>query len=386
MLPFELDFTLRTVAAGAAVLGVVSGTLGTYAVLRGQSLLGDAISHAALPGIALAFLLTGSRAPLVLVLGAAAAGWAGALGVLAITRRTRVPYDASLGIVLSVFFGVGMVLLTFIQRLPSGQQAGLDTYLFGQAAALLPRDVAVMAVLGVAALVITVVFWKELKLLSFDPEFGASIGLPIRKLDILLTTLLVVAIVVGLQAVGVVLMSAMLIAPAAAARQWSDRLGRIMLLAALFGAASGVTGALISASSAGLPTGPTIVIVAGGVMAVSLLVAPGRGLLAEAVRVWRSRRELRELGLLEDLYIVARQHPDPHHAHPPVVLRTMTSRPDTVPPGLRHLERRGWVRRSGDGSWALTEQGWRVAVDTFGEWTPENWRRPPRRPPVASGS
>src|SRR5690606_7480853 len=137
--PFALDFTLRTVALGAAILGIVSGTLGTYAVLRGQSLLGDAISHAALPGIALAFLLTGIRSPLVLVLGAAAAGWVGALLVLAVTKRSRIPYDAALGLVLSVFFGFGMVLLTFIQRLPSGNQAGLDNFLFGQAAALLPR-------------------------------------------------------------------------------------------------------------------------------------------------------------------------------------------------------------------------------------------------------
>ncbi|HWV56738.1 MAG TPA: metal ABC transporter permease [Longimicrobiales bacterium] len=384
-LPFDFDFTLRTVALGAAILGIVSGTLGTYAVLRGQSLLGDAISHAALPGIALAFLLTGARAPLVLVLGAALAGWAGALGVIAITRRTRVPYDAALGLVLSVFFGAGMVLLTYIQRLPSGQQAGLDTYLFGQAAALLPRDIAVMSVLGVAALVVITLLWKELKLLSFDPEFGASIGLPVRRLDILLTTLLVIAIVIGLQAVGVVLMSAILIAPTAAARQWSDRLGRTVFLAALFGAAAGVTGALISASAQRMPTGPTIVLVAGCVVAVSLLVAPGRGLLAEAIRHWRARRDLRELALLEDLFIVARQHENPLHPHPPIVLRTMTSRPDTVAHTLRSLERRGWVRRGRDDVWALTEEGWRTASDTFGDWTPENWRKP-RRSPALDGS
>ncbi len=366
-LPFELDFTLRTVALGAAVLGIVSGTLGTYAVLRGQSLLGDAISHAALPGIAIAFLVTGLRAPLVLVTGAALAGWLGALIVLGVTRRSRVPYDASLGIVLSVFFGIGMVLLTFIQRLPSGTQAGLDTFLFGQAAALLPREVAVMSVLGLAALIVVGLFWKEFKLLSFDPEFGASIGLPMRRLDVLLTSLLVVSIVIGLQAVGVVLMSAILVAPAAAARQWSDRLGIIVLLSATFGATAGVSGALVSASTPRMPTGPTIVLCAGGIMLISLLFAPRRGLLAEAIRVRRARRELRDLGLLEDLFTLARQHVNPQHPHLAVVLRTMTSVPETVAPGLRRLEKRGLVTCLPDDSWSLSPAGWEAAISEFGE-------------------
>ena len=364
-MPFELDFTLRTVALGAAVLGIVSGTLGTYAVLRGQSLLGDAISHAALPGIAIAFLLTGARAMPVLVLGAAAAGWLGALLVMGITNNSRIPYDASLGLVLSVFFGVGMVLLTFIQRLPSGTQAGLDTFLFGQAAAILPRDVMVMSILGVAAITATALLWKEFKLLSFDREFGATLGLPMHRLDLALTSLLVLAIVIGLQTVGVVLMSAILIAPAAAARQWTDRLGGMVVLAAGFGATAGVIGSVISASTERLSTGPTIVLSAGAIVLISLLFAPRRGLLAEVVQVRRSRSNLRELGLLEDLFALARQHDDPTHPHPPAVLRTMTTRPDTVEPGLRQLERRGWAQRVGGDEWALTQEGWEAAVAQF---------------------
>jgi manganese/zinc/iron transport system permease protein len=366
--PFVFDFTLRTVALGAAVLGIVSGTLGTYAVLRGQSLLGDAISHAALPGIAIAFLLTGVRAPLILAIGATLAGWLGALLVLGVTKRSRIPYDAALGIVLSVFFGFGMVLLTFIQRLPSGNQAGLDNFLFGQAAALLPGDVLVMSALGVVALVVTGLLWKELKILSFDPEFGAAIGLPMHRIDLALTTLLVVAIVIGLQTVGVVLMSAILIAPAAAARQWSDNLGRIVMLAALFGATAGTTGAFISASTARLPTGPTIVLCSGAIMLVSLLGAPQRGLLAQHFRSRRSRRNLRELGVLEDLYTLARQHTNPFHPHSDVVLRTMTSGPESVAPGLEGLERRGWVTRFDGNVWALTQEGLKAADQEFSRW------------------
>ena len=241
------DYTLRTVALGAATLGAVSGALGTYAVLRRQSLLGDAISHAALPGIALAFLLTGSKLPLVLMLGAALAGWLATLLVMAVVSTTRIKYDSALGLMLSVFFGFGLVLLTFIQKLPNANQAGLDTFLFGQAAALVQRDVVTMAGLGGVALLAMGCFWKEFKLLSFDAEFGKSLGFPVRWLDVGLTTLLVIAIVIGLQTVGVVLMSAMIIAPPAAARQWTDRLGLMVMLSMLFGALAGVSGALLSA-------------------------------------------------------------------------------------------------------------------------------------------
>jgi manganese/zinc/iron transport system permease protein len=290
------DYTLRTVALGAATLGIVSGALGSYAVLRRQSLLGDAISHAALPGIALAFLLTRSKEPLVLMLGAGIAGWLGTLLMMSIVRATRIKDDSALGLVLSVFFGFGLMLLTFIQRQPDAGQAGLDKFLFGQAAALLQRDVITMAVLGGLALLTLAIFWKEFKLLSFDPDYGASLGFPMRVLDILLTTLLVIAIVIGLQTVGVVLMSAMIVAPAAAARQWTDRLGLMVTLSALFGAGAGVSGAVISSSVQQLPTGPTIVLCISAIVLLSLLFAPNRGLVWNWVRSRRNRRNLRPEG------------------------------------------------------------------------------------------
>ncbi|WP_412060228.1 metal ABC transporter permease [Rubrivirga sp. IMCC45206] len=352
----DLDYTLRTVALGAAVLGLSSGSLGAFAVLRGQSLLGDAISHAALPGVALAFILTASKAPLVLVLGAGLAGWIGTLCVMAVVERSRVPYDAALGIVLSVFFGLGMVLLTYIQSRPDASQAGLDTFLFGQAAALVGRDVVTMAALGLVALLAMVVFWKEFKLLLFDPDFAASQGFSVRALDIGLTTLLVVAIVIGLQTVGVVLMSALIVAPAAAARQWTDRLWGVVALAGVFGAVSGAGGALLSGATARIPTGPTIVLVASVIVAASLVFAPGRGLLSGVIRSRRNRRVLRVAGTLEDLYTLALAHADPHYPHPAATLKTMTSRPEAVDPTLARLQTHGFVAPTGD-AWALTERG-----------------------------
>jgi manganese/zinc/iron transport system permease protein len=351
------DYTLRTVALGSALLGIVSGALGSYAVLRRQSLLGDAMSHAALPGVVVAFILTRSREPVVLILGALAAGWFGTLALLAITRSTRLKDDSALGLVLSVFFGFGLMLLTFVQKLPDASQAGLDKYLFGQAATLLQRDVVAMGVLGGVILLAVVVFWKEFKLLSFDPGFGASLGFPIRALDVLVTTLLVAAIVMGLQTVGVVLMSAMVVAPAVAARQWTHHLGLMVLLAALFGALAGVSGAVISSTGAGLSTGPVIVLSVSVVVLVSLLFAPERGVVSAWLRHRHNSRRLRVEAVLNNMHELAEQHADQRHGHSTEVLRAMLSYTGGVRHTLRELEGRGLVRQTAPDEWSLTERG-----------------------------
>lgn len=350
------DYTLRTVALGAGTLGMVAGALGVYAVLRRQSLLGDAISHAALPGIVLAFILTGMKSTFVLVLGAAVAGWLGTLVVMMIVRYSRLPEDSALGIVLSVFFGVGLVLLTYVQKLPDASQAGLDSFLFGQAATMLERDIVVIAALGSIALLAVFVFWKEFKLLSFDPEYGASLGMPMRSIDILLTTFLVIAIVIGLQTVGVVLMSALVIAPAAAARQWTNSLTIMVLLSALFGGIAGVTGAIISSSAVHVPTGPTIVLAATVIVLISMTVAPERGLLWAAVQRRRQRHQIRADAVLEDLYALAGQH-EGEHAHDVTVLEAMRRGRSDVRRALGVLEERGLARRSGPDGWTITTAG-----------------------------
>jgi manganese/zinc/iron transport system permease protein len=353
------DYTLRTVALGAGILGLVSGALGCFAVLRKQSLMGDAISHAALPGIVLAFMLTRSKASLVLVLGAAVAGWIGMLLLLSIVRYTRVKEDSALGLILSVFFGFGLLLLTFVQRWPDATQAGLDKFLFGQAAALLQSDVLLMGLLGGLALAIMALFWKEFKLFSFDREFGATLGFPVRALDVLLTTLLVTAIVIGLQAVGVVLMSAMIVAPAAAARQWTDRLSVMVALAGLFGVLAGVSGAVISSAASGLSTGPVIVLCASAIVLFSLLFAPNRGLVWNWARRRRNRHSLHVEAVLEDLYRLAGQHEE-QHPHDIDVLRAMNLGRGGVERSLLELERRGWAEQVA-GGWVLTAEGMRNA-------------------------
>ncbi len=351
------DYTVRTVALGAAILGIVSGALGSFAMLRKQSLLGDAMSHAALPGVVLAFMLTGSKAPLVLMLGAGVAGITGILLIVAITRYTRIKADSSLGIVLSVFFGFGLMLLTIMQRSPDARQAGLSKFLFGQAATLLVSDVVLMATFGGMALLLMLLFWKEFKLLTFDRDFGASLGYPMQWLEIILTTLLVIAIVIGLQAVGVVLMSAMVVAPAAAARQWTHRLGVMVALAALFGAIAGVSGTLISGMASGLSTGPVIVLCISIIVLFSLFLAPARGLVWSWLRQVRNRSYLRTDQVLNDLYLLSRQHGEPTYAHPVSSLLVMGAGRVGVEASLHALATEGLVRNVESDQWALTAAG-----------------------------
>jgi manganese/zinc/iron transport system permease protein len=268
------DPTLRTVALGTGGIGALAGFVGTFAVVRRRSLQGDAISHAALPGLALAFLF-GARSPVVLLLGAAVAGWLAMALVGGLERGRRVSFDTALGGALAVFFGIGLALLTAIRKhVPDAATHGLERYLFGQAALIQRDDLLVVAAVGVFTLAIVLALWKPIQLLCFDPEYAAVQGWPVRRLDALLTALIVLAVVVGLQAVGVVLMSALLVAPAVAARQWIDRLGPLAALAAAIGAAAGVVGTLashaLSRDSRTVPTGPMIVLTATALVAISL--------------------------------------------------------------------------------------------------------------------
>lgn len=359
------NYTLRTVALGSAILGMVSGALGSFAVLRKQSLLGDAISHAALPGIVLAFLITRSRESIVLILGALIAGWLATLLMLSVIRTTRIKDDSALGLVLSVFFGFGLMLLTFTQKLPDATQAGLDKFLFGQAATLLERDVITMGIVGATALLLLSVFWKEFKLITFDAEYAGSLGFPVRLLDVMLTTLLVIAIVLGLQTVGVVLMSAMIVAPAAAARQWTNHLNKMIVLGGFFGAIAGVGGTLISSSTQNLPTGPVIVLCMSFIVFISMLIAPNRGLVWNWFRTRRNRKLLRIQAVLADLHTLALQHPNENRGHPIATLRSMNSNPEFVSLILNQLKEQGFVQELSKNAWALTQVGEIEAEQTF---------------------
>ncbi len=280
------DYTFQVVALGAALLGMLGGAVGSIAVLRKQSLIGDGLSHAALPGVVLGFLLTGQKETEVLLLGGLLTGLLATWAITAITKRTRLKFDSALALVLAVFFGLGMVLLTCAQRLPNANQAGLDRFIYGQAASLVTRDLTLMCLCGAVLLGGLALFWKEVKLYAFDPGYAKALGLPVELLDGFLALATVVTILVGLQTVGAILMSSMLVAPAVAARQWSDRLSTMVVLAGIFGGVSGVVGTLCSSWMPNLPTGPSIVVCACFFALFGILFAPQRGVIAR----WLARR------------------------------------------------------------------------------------------------
>ncbi|MFT5846710.1 MAG: manganese/zinc/iron transport system permease protein [Psychroserpens sp.] len=359
------DYTLRTITLGTAILGAVTGMLGSFAVLRKQSLLGDAISHAALPGIAISFLITGSKDSNTLLLGALVSGLIGTFWIRGIITKTHLKSDTALGLILSLFFGFGMLLLTFIQKQPNANQAGLDKYLFGQAATLVESDVWTMAIVTAICMLVLLLFWKEFKILLFDKEYAKTLGFNTKAIDILITSFIVLAIVLGLQTVGVVLMSAMLLAPAAAARQWTNSLATMVFLAAIFGAFSGVFGTAISASQNNLSTGPVIVLVAAVFVLISFIFSPSRGLLFKQIRFIKNRRDLELHKTLAFMYDIAESHANISHPHEIKILNGFQGYTKGT---LKKLVEKNYVTLKGS-TWSLTDEGFKSALNLYNQLT-----------------
>ncbi|WP_310991654.1 metal ABC transporter permease [Aequorivita marina] len=357
------DYTLRTITLGTAVLGAICGMLGSFAVLRKESLLGDAISHAALPGIALAFIITGAKDSGILLLGALVSGLVGTYWIRGITSKTHLKSDTALGLILSTFFGFGMLLLTFIQKQPNANQAGLDKYLFGQAATLVESDVRLMIIVTGVSLVVLFLFWKEFKLLLFDADYTKTLGFNTKFIDLLVTFLIVLAIVLGLQTVGVILMSAILLAPAAAARQWTNSLSTMVLLAGLLGALSGVFGTAISASQDNLSTGPVIVLVASVFVLFSMIFSPGRGLLFREIRFRKNRKDLELMKTLQFMYDIAKEHENISHPH---TIRILNNFQGYTKNSLKKLEHEGLIAIKGQ-DWAMTQKGFKKAAEMYNQ-------------------
>ncbi len=280
------DPSLRYALIGSVLLGLGCGLLGSFIVVRKMALMGDALSHAVLPGVAAGYLWGMTKDPVAILIGATIAGLLGAATVSALTRTTRIKEDAALGLVLASFFGIGQCLMTMIQGLPAGNKSGLDKFMFGQAAAISGDDVVLMSIVTASAAGLITLFYKELLLTSFDAGFARAMAFPVGLIHHGLMMLLAMTIVIALQAVGVVLVSAMLITPAAAAYLLTDRLHRMLMLAAFFGILAGVTGAFFSFVGRNLPTGPLMVIGASAIFLCAFLFGPRHGVLA---RWWRQR-------------------------------------------------------------------------------------------------
>ena len=293
----QLGYNATLVTLGAALLGIAAGVAGTFLFLRKRALVSDAISHATLPGVGLGFIVMvamggDGRSLFGLLLGAGISAGIGLLCVHWLATRTRLGEDAAIGAVLSVFFGLGVVILTVVQTMNAGRQAGLEGFLLGSTAGMLRSDAILLAVSAALVLALVLILRRPLELAAFDPGYAQSTGWSLSRIDLAMMGIVLVVTVVGLKVVGLILIVALLIVPAVTARFWTDRSDHVVAIAGMVGGFSGYVGAAISAVAPALPTGPIVVLVGFGVFLISLLVAPGRGVLASVLTHWRYQRRV----------------------------------------------------------------------------------------------
>lgn len=336
-LTFQLGYNATLVALGATLLGIASGVTGTFLFLRKRALVSDAISHATLPGIGLAFMVMvalggDGRSLIGLLLGSALSATLGLYCVHLLSSRTRLSEDAAIGAVLSVFFGAGIVLLTIIQSMNVGRQAGLEGFLLGSTAGMLFSDAVIIAVGGLVALGLVLIFRRPMGLIAFDPDYAATLGVSVPRMDLIIMGLVMVVTVVGLKVVGLILIVALLIIPPVTARFWTNQTDQMLLFSGLFGGLASYLGAALSATAPALPTGPIIVLVAFGIFVLSLIFAPERGVISALLRHQRFQARVH---LRQGLLAMAQQQP---------IYEKLT---------LRLLKRAGLVRADG----VATDQG-----------------------------
>ena len=307
VLTLQAGFNSAIVVIGTSLLGVAAGTIGTFALLRNRALMGDALAHSALPGLAAAFILgsylgIGGKHLWLLLLGATVSGVVGIVCVQWLSRNTRLHEDTAIGAVLSSFFGAGVVLMSVIQSLGTGEEGGLHHFIFGQTAAMNRSDAYLTLAVALGALLVCALLFKEFRVVSFDRDFAASEGWPVSKIDLTMMSLVVIVTVIGLQAVGLLLIIALLIIPPAGARFWTERLHTMAIVSALIGGMSGYIGSSASALLPRLPAGAVIVLVAGCIFFASFLFAPARGVIARLLSQWRMTVRIAEDHVLREMF------------------------------------------------------------------------------------
>ncbi|MBL8799984.1 MAG: metal ABC transporter permease [Planctomycetia bacterium] len=360
---FGLPYNTVVVLFGASLLGGSVGLVGCFAILRGRALTGDALAHAALPGVCLGFLIAGERHLGIMLGGAFLVGLLGINCIAGLRRWTRVKEDAAIGFVLSVFFGAGVVLNSVIQRLPgTGSKAGLDSFYLGKAAGMSADDVYHIAAMALVLLLLVALLYKEFKLVTFDSAFAQVQGMSALALDLLLMAQIALAVVIGLPIVGVVMMAGLLIIPGVAARFWTERLGAMLLLSLLFGFLMGLVGSGIS-SEVAIPTGPIIILTGTAIFGGSLLAAPRRGLVSRILAQRRFQRDLDRRKLLRVLFDLSEPRL-PGRAE--LALADLLQRRSWQPARLRRLldeARAAGQVAIADGRYALTAGGLQRAAE-----------------------
>ena len=355
------EYNTRVVVLGVMALGLASGLIGTFLVLRKRALTADALSHATLPGIVIAFMLMvgigGDGKSLIgLLIGAFVFGCIGVLLILAIRSTTRLKDDAAIGIVLSVLFGLGICLLRLATDLPSGNSAGLSGFIFGKAASMVASDAIVMVSLAIFVSICTALLFKEFTVLCFDSSFGSSQGWPVLLLDTILMTLVAIVTVIALQTVGLVLAVALLIIPAASARFWTNSVKKMLITAALIGVLSGWLGAVVSAVIPRIPTGPIIVMICGFWFLLSLVFGTDTGMLKRQVQRLKLNRKIALQHLLRAMYELIEGSAQERVSFDAIVSKRSWS-PTHVNGILKRGQASGLIDAIGPNEFVLTEVG-----------------------------
>jgi len=356
------DPNVRYVVWGNILLSASAAMVGAFIVLQKKALIGDAVSHAVLPGICAAFLFSGTKNTALMLMGAFISGWLALIAIDYITTRSKIKKDAAIGLVLSVFFGAGMVMMTFIQQSGNAAQSGLDHFIFGRAATLIGSDLMIFSILAIVLLLAVGLFFKAFALVAFDRAFAEALGYPVRKLDLLLTSLTVLAVVTGITSVGVVLMAAMLVTPAAAARYWTDNLKHMVAISVAFGVFAGLTGAFISYTAPSMPTGPWMVVVSSAVAFLSFFFAPKKGIVPRWYNQRKNQRIIVEENTLKMFYHLGEQDNRFDDGRTLAdLIRTREVNENVLKAALRRLVANGLLYDRGK-QWTLTQRGYLKAA------------------------
>ena len=349
---------IQNVVIGSVLLSISSSLVGCFTYLRKRALIGDAISHAILPGVCLAYIIRGEKDPLFMLIGAFVTGWLSLIAVDFIKNNTRIKEDTAIGLVLSVFFGVGTMLLTIIQHQPQYyDQAGLNHFIFGNVISISSLDVKIFGAVAVSMVLLIILFYKEFVLLAFDEIFMQSIGFPVKWMRLLMSTLTVLAVVIGIQSVGVVLMAAMLITPAATARFWTYNLKRMLLIASATGAVASVLGAFISYLTPS-PTGPWIVMILSLFAVTSFFFAPKKGIISRSIRHKRFKDQITDENILKAFYQIREQAESITAVTKEQLLDKRKMNLSDIEKGLIRLVSNGFLEMK-NGAYTFTDQGLR---------------------------
>lgn len=350
---------ITSILIGISLLGLASGLVGSFTFLRKRALIGDAIAHSVFPGVAIGFLVSQSKDPLFLILGACLTGFLSIILVDVIVRQSKLKTDTAIALVLSVFFGFGVLLFTYIQHEFQSAQTGLDKFLFGKAASMLESDLIWLGGISTFVILSIMLFYKEFLILSFDRNYAKTTGVSVRKYELLLSLLTILVIVVGIQIVGIVLMAALLVTPASSARFWTERLKPMLILSSIIAMISGICGVFISLSMEKMPTGPWIVICLSFFAVGSILFAPKRGLLSRILKRKRIQKQMLEDNILKTFYHLGEKNNSFLEAHTrEALLDRRFFKGEPLTKGLKSLIKGNFITQDNN-LYILTELGFK---------------------------